>query len=235
MSVGSRLDSLGEEPPIWTTLPSSTVEDYEKLDDVGVIAFFDMMITSDREYAERLLERGLSSELVPVFRERLVLVGPAGMAPSLAGMSTDAILRKIFDEERLFFSPLSDRWIIESADALWASAGVENPGGNRGYVETGRDNVSALLQAGDENGFMLTGEASFAQYLDVQREEVYLAKLADTDYFRETIVCIMTNAGFRKERTRTARKYLEWLRSEEGQSEVGKFSMGGVAPFAPAE
>jgi ABC-type tungstate transport system permease subunit len=134
----------------------------------------------------------------------------------------------------LFFSLIMDDFTRKSEDDLWKRASAIKQGENKGYVETSRDAFSALLQAGDEGGFILVGEGSFAQYVESERFGPALAKMADTDYFRVTHVCLMTNSGFRKVRSDGAAKYMEWFEGETARKAIAGFSIGGMNPFVPA-
>ncbi|MDR1965739.1 MAG: hypothetical protein LBQ36_03440 [Synergistaceae bacterium] len=226
---------IGNTPPSWQTLPSETVQDAENLEDAFVISAYDMIITSDGEYAQKLESLGLTRKTVPIFRERIVLAGPPDAESEMDGLPASDAMKIIFDRESLFFSMLTERRILDAEGSLWKDAGVDAPSGSRGYVETGRDAVSALMQAGDEGGFILVGEASFAQFEDAERGETRLVKLSDTGLYRTTFACLASNSGFRKERTADAERCLEWVGSDEGKNAVSDFSMGGISPFIPAE
>ncbi|MDR2779695.1 MAG: hypothetical protein LBB28_01055, partial [Synergistaceae bacterium] len=93
--------------------------------------------------------------------------------------------------------------------------------------------LSALLQAGDEGAFMLICEGPYAQYVDSERFEPALVKMADTDYFRTTYACLTSNSRFRKLRAEGAEKFLEWILSPEGNKAISGFSIGGQNPFIP--
>jgi ABC-type tungstate transport system permease subunit len=235
LSLDFPLSQVGMTPPVWQTLPSETVDDYEKLNEVTVVSVYDMIITSDSEYAKKLLDRQLLSKISPIFREKIILVGPSGLMQSMPEDDAGETMGKIFDAELLFFSLLTDASVRIAEDELWTGRGIKNPGDNRGYVETGRDEVSALLQVSDEEGFMLVGEASFAQYLELERGEAKLSKFADTGHYRTTSAAFTYNMGFRKERTADAESFLAWFLSPEGKKAVSDFSLGGVTPFAPVE
>jgi tungstate transport system substrate-binding protein len=150
-------------------------------------------------------------------------------------MEASDIMKKAADDNVLFFSRITDDWARNAEDVLWKKAGVDTLTENSGYVETSRDDLSALMQAGDEGAFMLAGEGSYAQYVDLERFEPALIKIADTEYFRVEYACLTSNSGFRKLRSEGAEKFLEWLLSPEGKSEISGFSIGGFNPFVPSK
>jgi len=235
LQFDSPLRNAGTAPPAWQTLPSETPDDFQKLDDILVISAYDMIITGNCDYAEDLRKRGIVREVTPLWKERFILVGPVGRESELSGLGVPEIMKRIHAGEELFFSMLNDISAREAENELWNASGVSDPQHGKGYVETGRDSVAALMQAGDERGFMLVGEASFALYADAERFDPALTKISDTDYCRTSVVCVLENSGFRKDRAANAAKYAEWFASPEAKKIISSFSLGGINPFSPAD
>jgi tungstate transport system substrate-binding protein len=235
MRLNADFRAAGNASPAWQTLASETAEDYDRLDDVMVISAHDMLITGNAEYAGKLESIGLVRKKTPLWMERLILVGPKSRASEFGGMEASDIMKKVASRNLLFFSRITDDWARNVEDELWKASGVDTMAENSGYVETSRDYLSALLQAGDEGAFMLTREGSYAQYVDSERFEPALVKMADTDYFRTTYACLTSNSGFRKLRSEGAEKFLEWILSAEGNNAISGFSIGGLNPFVPAK
>ena len=234
LRFGAPLRAVGASPPVWQTLASETAADVERLNDIMTIGQYDMIITGSSEFAGKLEERGLVKRRAPLWRERLILVGPRGRSGEMAGLGAAEIMSRAFAANDLFFSRIIDGFASAAEAELWKKAGVARADDSRGYVETSRDDLSSLFQAGDEGGFMLIGEGSFAQYAEAERLEPALVKMADTDYFRETYVCLMSNTGFRKHRAEDAEKFLKWFGSKAASEAITGFSMGGMNPFIPA-
>jgi tungstate transport system substrate-binding protein len=234
MAFDAPLGEIGTVPPSWATLPSETPEDLKNLEDTFVMANFDIIVTGNGAYADSLLNRGLVKRPVPLWRERIILVGPAKESAALNGLDAASAITKIFAGNRLYFSLLADDSARDAEAALFKSAGVGDVTSYRWYVETSRDDLNALFQAGDEGGFLLVGEASFAQYTDAERLESALVKIAPTDHFRDTYACLAENAGFRRIRAADAAKYMEWLQSPSAAKIISDFSIGGTNPFIPS-
>ncbi|MDR3331027.1 MAG: hypothetical protein LBT08_00220 [Synergistaceae bacterium] len=231
LRLGESLARLSEEPPAWQTLPAATEDDIRNSSMASVVGVYDMVFTSDEEYERRLEESGILRKSRPILEEELILVGPDVSFEELSGAETDAILRKIFSEDRTFLSLVKNRWVLASQRSLLAEAGVKNPGLNKNYVESSKDDLGALIQAGDEDAFMLVGEASFAQYQDSQRGMPMLRVLARVGIRRRCYVALISNMGFRKVRSETADKYFDWLAGDEGSSAIEGFKLGGMNPF----
>lgn len=231
LQMHAPLAAIGEMPPIWQTIPSETLEEREVLYKPSVIGVYDMLITGSEQHARDLEKQGLLRRMTPLFSEKLILAGPPGSKATFAQTALPDILRKIFAEEQLFFSLLRNDWVAASEEKILARTGITDPGKNKNYVETGRDDLSALLQAGDEGGFMLVGEASFAQYQLSLYGETALEIVAETDFAHTTYLCLFTNAGFKKARTQTADQYAQMLEGEEGRKLIESFRFGEIHPF----
>ena len=218
---------------MWQTLPAETILDVEKLGDILTISYYDMIITGDAGYAEFLESRDLLNKSAVIWKERLILAGPARRIAEMDGLGAPEIMSRISVQNDLFFSLLVDGSVRKAEDELWKLVSEIKMGENRGYVETSRDVISALLQTGDEGGFVLVGEGSFAQYVESERFDPALVKITDTGYFRETHVCLISSAGFRRNRTDDAAKYMEWFQGPLSAEIIAGFSIGGLNPFIP--
>jgi ABC-type tungstate transport system permease subunit len=235
MLFDSPLREIAPAPPSWQTIPVDDIADMERAGDILTISAFDMIIAGNQDYAESLVSRGMAKHSVPLWKERLVLVGPRGEKTGMEGFSAPEIMRRISDKNALFFSLIMDGFARKSEYDLWKKADVLSPSERSGYVETSRDSLSALMQAGDEGAFVLAGESSYAQYVESERFEPVLVKIADTEYFRTTFVCLLENSGFRKIRAESAAKYFEWFQGEDARRIISDFSIGGLNPFIPIE
>jgi ABC-type tungstate transport system permease subunit len=228
------LGEIGTVPPSWSTLSSETPEDLKNLEDTFVVANFDIIVTGNGDYANSLMNRGLVKRPVSLWKERIILVGPADGRAALDGLDAASAIRKVFEGGRLYFSLLADDRVREAETALFESAGIADAASYGGYVETSRDDLSAMFQAGDEGGFLLIGEASFAQYTEAERMAPALVKIAPTNHFRDTYACLAENSGFRRIRAEDAAKYMEWLQSPAAAKIISDFAIGGTNPFIPS-
>ena len=228
--MGRTMGGLADDLPVWQTLQAGTEEEHEALNRASVIGIYDILFTGSEEHVRNLELQQLLRGTCPLFEERLILVGPPDKASEMKDLGILDMMKKIAAEEYLFFNQYKISWIDEAARSLFSQA-ESPPDGNRQFVEIGREHVDALMQAGDEGAFILAGEATFAQYHDLQRDEEKLVKLRDTGISRTSYVCLMANAGFRRERTATADKYFEWLASEEAKRTIEEFEIGGIRPF----
>ncbi|MDR1019903.1 MAG: hypothetical protein LBL73_04010 [Synergistaceae bacterium] len=230
VALDNAFSRLSGTLPSWETLPSETLDDMEEIRRASVAGAFDVIFTSDSETVRDLFDQGLLRSFFPAFSEEIVLVGPA-IPGDFAEGGAKGVMERIFRESMPFFSLMANDWSLKAEHGLWQSAGIENPGINRNYVQSSRDDVTAMFQAGDEGAFLLVGESSYASYREAQRSSPALEKIAGTGMYRKVYVCLAKDSGFRKERAILASELAEWLQSDEAGKTIGSFDMAGTAPF----
>jgi ABC-type tungstate transport system permease subunit len=230
VALNNSFSGLTEAPPAWKTLPSETLEEREDSLRPSVAGTFDIIFTSDRGAALELFDQGLLRSFFPIFKEEIILVGPAASG-DFTGSDASAVMGGVFREGTHFFSLMANEWSIRAEREMWESAGIENPGDNKNYVQSSRDDVTAMFQAGDENAFLLVGEGAFAQYREAQRSESVLEKIAGTGVYRKTYVCLVKNSGFRREQEEIANRLSAWLAGGKARETVDSFDIAGLKPF----
>jgi ABC-type tungstate transport system, permease component len=233
MQFSHRFMQLAPVPPAWQTLPSVTEQDWEELRKPSVIGLYDFAFIGDEFLVKDLQRQGILRSAAPVFREEIILAGPQEALYSMWEMSLEEVMRTIAKDDLFFFSLVKNPWALGAEHELWRRSGTKAHEHSPKYVESGRDDVSALMQAGDEGAFILVGEGSYAQYVVAQRDLPALRKIAGTKIYRTTYACTMESAGFRDERLEIADGFLAWLAGEEGRALIESFELGGLSPFIP--
>ena len=230
LALDNAFSEVSGSPPSWKTLPFQTLDDLEEIRRASASGEFDMIFTSDSETVLGLFDQGLLRGFFPVFSDEIVLVGPA-VSGDLPGTDARGVMERVFRDGRPFFSLMANAWSLRAEEGLLKSAGIENPGLNRNYVQSSRDDVTAMFQAGDEGAFLLVGESSYASYRAAQRSSPALGKIARTGVYSKCYVCLVKDSGFRRNRAIMASKLAAWLRGGEARRTVDSFDMAGDAPF----
>jgi ABC-type tungstate transport system permease subunit len=230
VALDSEFEKLTESQSVWKTLPSGTAEEREESLRPSVAGTSDMIFTSDQEAARELFGQGLLRSFSPAFGEEIILVGPAEPGDSAAS-GAGAVMGRVFREGAPFFSLMANEWSARAEQDIWKAEGIEDPGLNKNYVQSSRDDVTAMFQAGDEGAFLLVGEGAFAQYLGAQGSPPVLGKIAGTGVYRKSYVCLVKNSGFRKEQGEAASRFAAWLLSDEARETVDSFEIAGLRPF----
>jgi ABC-type tungstate transport system permease subunit len=196
----------------------------------------DVIFIDNEDALKKLEEAELLRETFPLFTEDIILAGPASMRETFAPMSADAAMKAVYDRGLKFFK-LRHNVSVEGAEReMWRRAGVKEPWNNKQYIESSRDDVTALFQIGDEEAFALAGEASFGEYSASYRDGAPLVKMTAAGIKKTYYVCL-TNISviYLPERAAAADKLAEWLRGDEAGNIISSFAIGGVKPFKTAK
>jgi ABC-type tungstate transport system permease subunit len=231
VSINTVIEDAVDSPPAWQTLSARTEEERAALAAQGAMIPFDLVLTSDELVVGELFAQGELRSAFPIFSEELILVGPSG---DVSGLNAEGIMGKIFSEELHFVNLMYNAWVWESERRLWSAAGVERPGDNKNYIESSRNDVTALFQAGDEGAYALVGEGSFAQYSDAQGEDAALVKIVGTGIYRKCYLCVTKSPASRLQRAAAAESLGVWFRSEGFREAIDNFEIGGVKAFKSA-
>lgn len=229
MKMNSCLKALSDSAPAWQTLETSD-DDGASIRAVSTVAQYDIIFTDDEEYIKDLESIGLLGQTTVLFTEEIILAGPEEPKFSDASTLLD-MLSIIFKENRLFLTLIKNKYIEQEEHKLWGEAGITSPSENKNYVESGKDEISALMQAGDEGAYILVGAGSFAEYQDAQRIETPLISLSGTKSFRKHYMALVSRESSKNERTKTAEKYMKWLTEKDGRAFINGFELGGITPF----
>jgi ABC-type tungstate transport system permease subunit len=232
VSLNALLSGVTDPPPAWQTLEAATEEERAALIAQGVAAQFDVIFTSDFGVVEELFAKGELRSCFPLLSEELILAGPSDSS-SLgdAGESVADMMGKIFSDERPFFSLIYNQWAWEAERGFWGDAGVENPGDNKNYVESSKNDVTALFQAGDEGAFILVGQGAFAQYSGAQGDEGALVRIAGTGIYRKCYICTTKSPASRARRAASAETLVHWFKGAEARDAVDGFEIAGMNAF----
>lgn len=231
LEIDKGMDGLLKTKPAWQSHDHASIDTPEQLALDVASGAFDLVITGDEAFAKDLGDRNALLDRIPLFRSELILVGPHGDGKKFEGRKTPELMKELFASKKIFFTPMHNAWIAAQEALLWRSAGVPNPEANTNYVESGRSDLSLLLQVEEEGGYTLTTTGAFAQYMTSTRAPEPLVKLASTGVYHRHYLCLIDHQGFREERTKNAEKLAEWLAGDKARQTINDFTLAGIRPF----
>ena len=230
MKLDAHLTDLYGSKSEWQTMEVQNDGGNSEILNAGIVGRNNIIFTDDEEYIKGIESMGLIKRSIILFTEEIILAGP-DYPKFNEGSSALDMLSVIFKENRLFLTLMNNKFIEGEELKLWKEAGVTSPNENKNYVESGKDEISALMQTGDEGAYILVGEGAFAEYQDVQRIETPLVCLSRTKVFRKHYALLVAYESSRNERAKRAEKYMDWLSGGEGRAFINGFELGGRAPF----
>jgi tungstate transport system substrate-binding protein len=177
---------------------------------------------------------GHGLERRPVMWNDFVLVGPAADPAGVRG-SADAAsaLARVAAAAAPFVSRGDESGTHAKERELWAAAGVDPATGGRGwYRETGAGQGASLNIASAMAAYALTDRATWLRFGNKGPLELLVA--GDPRLDNPYSAILVNPARHPHVRAAAARRFVDWLTGETGQTLIAGYRIDGEAGFHPA-
>ena len=162
-----------------------------------------------------------------------VIVGPPGDPAGVGGM-TDVVaaLKKIAEGEAPFASRGDDSGTNKAELGLWKEAGLDvKAASGRWYRETG-SGMGATLNIGIGMGaYIMTDRATWIAFGN--KGDHRIAVEGDPRLFNQYGIILVNPARHPNVKADLARRFVDWVLSEEGQAAIASFEVDGQQLFFP--
>lgn len=180
----------------------------------------DVLLVHSRAAEDEFLAGGFGALRLDVMYNDFVLVGPPSDPASVRGLpALDAVKR--LAEKGALFASRDDRSGTHARELdLWRRAGID-PKGKSWYVATGQGMGETARIASEKKAYTLADRGTFLAL----RKSLDLAVLVEGDAtLRNSYrVLVVSPEKHPKVRAAAARRFAEWLVSEEAQRAIGAF------------
>jgi len=180
----------------------------------------DVLLVHSKAAEDEFMAGGFGALRLDVMYNDFVLVGPPSDPAGVRGRPVLEALRRIAAKGALFASR-DDRSGTHARElALWKEASVD-PGGKPWYVATGQGMGETARIASEKEAYTLADRGTFLAL----RKSLHLAVLVEGDAtLRNSYrVLVVSPEKHPKVRAAAARRFAEWLVSEEAQRAIGAF------------
>ncbi len=179
---------------------------------------------------KKFVDEGYGVEREAVMHNDFVIIGPESDPADLKSAIniTDAIT-KLIKSENIFVSRGDDSGTHKKEKSLWDMADV-TPSGDW-YLSVGQGMGVVLRIADDKYGYTLTDRGTYLAYKDKMKLRIVFEK--DETLFNPYHVIMVNPEKHPHTRIDLARKYSEYIRSEEGQGLIGNFKVNEEILFHP--
>ncbi|TNJ47493.1 substrate-binding domain-containing protein [Phaeobacter sp. B1627] len=179
------------------------------------------------------VEAGYGTARTDLMYNDFVIVGPEA-DPAAVGGTTDAqaAFAKIAASGALFASRGDESGTHKKEKSLWAESGVDpSAASGQWYRETG-SGMGATLNAGIGMGaYVMTDRATWISFGNKQDYKIQVE--GDDDLFNQYGVIPVNPAKCPSVHVDAAKKFTDWLISDEGQSAIAAFEVGNQQLFFP--
>ncbi|WP_394706334.1 substrate-binding domain-containing protein [Breoghania sp.] len=193
----------------------------------------DVLLVHAKASEEKFVAAGDGVKRYDLMYNDFVIVGPAD-DPAGIGGSSDAIaaLKKIAETGSKFASRGDDSGTHKKEKALWKAAGVD-PEASSGswYRETGSGMGATLNAATGMDAYALTDRATWISFKNKGKFEI--AVQGDDKLFNQYGVILVNPEKHPNVKAEAGQAFIDWLRSEEGQSLIASYKVDGQQLFFP--
>lgn len=193
----------------------------------------DVLLVHARPAEEKFVAEGFGVERFDLMYNDFIIVGPQTDPAGVSGMTdTTAALKKIADSESIFASRGDDSGTHKKEVRLWAAAGVDAAASSgQWYRETG-SGMGATLNTGVGMGaYVMTDRATWIAFRNKSDFAVHVQ--GDKRLFNQYGVILVSPKKHAHIKVEAGQKFIDWLRSDEGQAAIADFSIRGMQLFYP--
>ncbi|MDE0172710.1 MAG: substrate-binding domain-containing protein [Defluviicoccus sp.] len=193
----------------------------------------DVLLVHDREAEERFVAAGHGGARHDVMYNDFAIVGPAADPARIAGARDAAAALAAIARARAVFASRGDDSGTHKAELrLWRAAGID-PAAHSGtwYRETG-SGMGATLNTGVGMGaYVLTDRATWIAFGNKRGHRI--AVEGDPRLFNQYGVVAVSKARHPRAKAALARRFVDWILSDEGQAAIASYRVDGQQLFFP--
>jgi len=200
-----------------------------KLGETGDV---DVILVHARSREDAFVAAGFGIERRDVMYNDFVLLGPpSDPARVKGGHDAAAALARIAESGQSFVSRGDDSGTHTREKLLWQKAGVQ-PSGDW-YLEAGRGMGEVLVMAGERQGYTLSDRGTYIAY--AAKTPLLIIVEGDPGLFNPYGVIMVNPARHPHVQAALARKFLDYLVSEQARALISGFRKGGQQLFYTAD
>lgn len=198
--------------------------------DMGRRGDADILFVHDQAAEEKFVAEGYGLQRYPVMYNDFVLIGPAADPVGVKGKSIVEALKELADANASFVSR-GDKSGTHSAELrYWKEAGVADKQGS-GYKACGCGMGPALNIASSENAYVLSDRGTWLNFKN--RGELAILVEGDEKLFNQYGVIVVNPEKYPHVKAAAAQKFVDWIVSDDGQSTIASYKIGGEQLFFP--
>ena len=197
--------------------------------DIGRRGDADVVFVHDEAAEQTFVAEGHGVDHRKVMYNDFVLVGPASDPAATRGQDITGALQKLATAHAAFVSR-GDKSGTHAAELrYWKAAGVTDKG--TGYKECGCGMGPALNMAASAGAYVLADRGTWLSFKN--RAGLAVLVEGDTRLFNQYGVMVVNPARHPHVKAAAARKFVDWVVSDEGQATIASYQIDGEQLFFP--
>jgi tungstate transport system substrate-binding protein len=200
-----------------------------KLGETGDV---DVVLVHARSNEEKFVADGYGVDRRDVMYNDFVILGPPADPAGIAGTkNAAAAMGKIAAAKATFVSRGDDSGTHTREKQLWKAGGMA-PAGDW-YLEAGRGMSEVITMAAERGGYTLSDRGTYLAYKS--KTDLRIAVEGDPGLFNPYGVIMVNPAKHPHVKVELARKFIDFLTSEQGRRLIAGFKINGEQLFYVAE
>ena len=193
----------------------------------------DVLLVHAKDAEEQFVAEGNGEARFDVMYNDFVIVGPPSDPAGVAGMrDVVAALLRIAEAGALFASRGDDSGTHRAEMALWRETGVDVEAASGGwYRETGSGMGTTLNIGTGMHAYVMTDRATWIAFGN--KRDYRVAVEGDPRLFNQYGIVLVNPERHPHVKAGPARRFVEWVLSEEGQQAIASFRVDGQQLFFP--
>jgi len=197
--------------------------------DMGRRGDADVLFVHDQAAEEKFVADGFGVKRFPVMYNDFVLVGPASDPAKTRGKDIVSALQKVAAAQAPFISR-GDKSGTHAAELrYWKQAGLDGKGA--GYKECGCGMGPALNMGASIGAYVLTDRGTWLSFKN--RQDLQILVEGDKQLFNQYGVMVVNPAKHPHVKADLAQKFVDWVISPAGQTNIASYKVGGETLFFP--
>lgn len=193
----------------------------------------DVLLVHAKPSEEKFVNEGYGVKRSDLMYNDFIIVGPPADPAKVGGMKdAPAALKKIAQAKAPFASRGDNSGTHKKEARLWKASGI-NPQAASGkwYRETG-SGMGATLNTGVGMGaYVMTDRATWISFKNKGDYKIQVE--GDKNLFNQYGVILINPKKCPKVKQAAGQKFIDWLLSEEGQTAIAGYKLGGKQLFFP--
>ena len=193
----------------------------------------DLLFVHARDAEEQFVAEGSGEARFDVMYNDFVIVGPPSDPAGVAGMGdVVAALLRIAEAGALFASRGDDSGTHRAELALWRETGVDvEAASGDWYRETGSGMGTTLNIGTGMGAYAMTDRATWIAFGN--KRDYRVAVEGDPRLFNQYGIVLVNPERHPHVKAGSARRFVDWILSEEGQEAIASFRVDGQQLFFP--
>ena len=195
----------------------------------------DVLLVHAPPAEKKYIAKGYGKDRREIMYNDFVIIGPESDPAQVKGKSITQALSDIQAAKAGFMSRGDDSGTHKKEKSLWKAAGMNLPDKENWYVQTGQGMLATINVAQERKGYTMTDRGTYIKYQDQQGGKAPLKVLVEGDnvLLNQYSVLTLDPANCPKADYELAKKFSDWMASDQAQGLIKDFRLLGQKLFIP--